>query len=298
MLHQYQTRDVTSCLGSRHVVFVGDSVTRQLFFQFAHSVDAALPTGPPNNDQKHQDYNFETSFKLRLTFHWDPFLNSSAAQSYLRSTPATSQLQRPALLVLGSGLWYLRSPDSGGLPAWESMMESTLETLSRVPSGAADTVVVLPVEDVISAKLSPERAASMHASDIDAMNSDLAHRIRPPAMHDPFAFTAAGGSGVPYIAFPSVFNEMIDSTQTDDGLHFSNSVVAMQARVLLNLRCNDILPKVFPFDKTCCRSYPWPSFLHLALLVAVLSWGPIAWYRARRHCESLDSDFVQRYIDR
>ena len=146
MLYDYKKEDISYCLSMRHVVFIGDSVTRQLFFQFAHSIDATLPKGPPNDDQKHQNYDLESFHKLKLSFYWDPFLNSTIAHSYTRGSFTTTRQQRPALLVLGSGLWYLRYPESGGLPAWESMMEATLESLSRVPSGAADFVAVLPVD--------------------------------------------------------------------------------------------------------------------------------------------------------
>lgn len=285
MLYTYQAADVESCLESRHVVFIGDSITRQLFFQFAHSVDGTLPTAPANDDQKHQDHNYVTFHKLRLSFYWDPFLNTSTTRSYVHRSSTVTHEQRPALLVLGSGLWYLRYADSGGLPAWESMMETTLDAMFRAQTQPADNVAVLPVEDVVPSKLSAERAATMHASDIDAMNSDLLHRIRPAAQNDPFAFASSPEPKAPYISFPSVFNQMIQPSQTEDGVHFSDAVVQMQARILLNLRCNDVLPKVFPHDKTCCRSYPWPSLVHLLVLAATLLWGPFAWYRARRYSE-------------
>ncbi|KAJ3552255.1 hypothetical protein NM688_g4246 [Phlebia brevispora] len=280
MLYNYQPADISYCLGSRHVVFVGDSVTRQLYFQFLHSMDSALPSAPPDDEHKHMDYSYMSAQNVQLSFHWDPFLNSSAAQTYIHGAPGIRLQDKPALLVLGSGLWYLRYAESGGLPVWESMMEGTVNGTQQ--HEAADLVVILPVEDVVPSKLSPDRAASMHGSDIDAMNSDLSHRVRPPFLDDPFSFTSSGGSTPPALAFPSVFNLMLDPTQTDDGLHFSDAVVQMQARILMNLRCNDVLPKVFPHDKTCCRSYPWPTLIHLVILVATLIYGPVSWFLLRR----------------
>ena len=128
--------------------------------------------------------------------------------------------------------------------------------------------------------LSADRAQSMRSSDIDAMNSDLLHRIRPPHINDPFAFFSSPSSSP--IALPLVFNKMLDPSQTDDGLHFFDTVVKMQANILLNLRCNDVLPKTFPLDKTCCRSYPWPSPVHFLVLAGVILWGPVTWFLSRR----------------
>lgn len=250
-----------------------------------HTLDATLPASPTADDQKHVDYELTTSQGITLSFFWDPFLNSSHALSYTqRSTsPTFADSIRPDILVLGSGLWYLRYADtSGGLPAWEAMMERLLEALASIPGKAADLVVVLPVEEVVPSKLSLERAATMHSSDIDAMNSDLAHRIRPPSSADPFAFFTPPQGPLP-LTLPLVFNQMLDDSQTEDGLHFSASVVKAQANVLLNLRCNDALPKTPPFETTCCRRYPWPSFTHFIVLSALLIWGPVAWLLARQH---------------
>ncbi|CAL1695222.1 unnamed protein product [Somion occarium] len=281
MMYNYQPKDVETCINTKPIVFIGDSVTRQLFFQTAHVVDSTLPSAPPDDEHKHSDHLLTAKSGIQLSFHWDPFLNTSDTQKYIH--PNVYQAgERPALLVVGSGLWYLRYPDSGGLPAWELKIESTLDALSDPANRPADTVAFLPVEDVIPSKLSKDRAESMRSSDIDAMNSDLLHRIRPPHINDPFAFFAPASQRESPIALPLVFNSMLDPSQTDDGLHFSDTVVKMQANVLLNLRCNDVLPKTFPIDKTCCRSYPWPSPIHLLVLAAVILWGPVIWFLPRR----------------
>ncbi|OSC99465.1 O-acetyltransferase [Trametes coccinea BRFM310] len=285
MMYQYPPKDVATCMASRRVVFIGDSVTRQLFFQFAHVVDPALPTAPPDDDQKHADYIYTSNTDIQLAFHWDPYLTSNHTRAILHPGPHhQSSPDTPALLVLGSGLWYLRYSESGGLSAWEATVESTLDAISEAPTPIADVVVMLPVEDVVPSKLSRERAAFMHVSDIDAMNSDLLHRIQPPALRDPFTFLPVPSRrphGLP-VALPLVFNQMLHPSQTQDGLHFSDLLVTMQAQILLNLRCNDVLPKTFPMDKTCCHTYPWPSVLHLLVLAGVILWAPANWLLARR----------------
>lgn len=288
MLYNYTPDDAATCLTSKPVVFIGDSVTRQLYFQFIHSLDRSLPAAPPDDEHKHVDYRFTTSYNTDLLFFWDPFLNTTATQTYVH-TPSSSSAERrdrPALLVLGSGLWYLRyATSSGGLPSWELTVQTVLRSLTRPQTQPADATVILPIENVVSSKLSQDRASSMHASDIDAMNSDLVHRIRPPSLTDPFTFFPPSGTvqSSQSVFFPSVFNQMLDPSQTEDGLHFSDAVVKLQAAVLMNLRCNEVLPKAFPLDKTCCRSYPWSKPLHLIILAALILWGPTSWFLARRY---------------
>lgn len=300
MLYQYKADDAATCLASQNVVFIGDSVTRQLYFQFIHSLDASLPASPPDDEHKHMDYRFTTTHDTGLLFYWDPFLNTSATETYIHSPVAlpplaSERINRPALLVSGTGLWYLRyATTSGGLPSWVSTIEAVLQSVAREQAHIADAVVMLPVENVVSSKLSPDRASTMRDSDIDAMNSDLVHRIRPPSLADPFSFFPSAGTQGSSVFFPSVFNEMLDSSQTEDGLHFSDAVVQLQATVLMNLRCNEVMPKTFPLDKTCCRSYPWPQPLHLLVLGAFILWGPVACFLTRRYSKSCSSRPVCR----
>ncbi|KZW02532.1 Cas1p-domain-containing protein [Exidia glandulosa HHB12029] len=286
MVHQYKAKDVETCMKYGRVVFVGDSVTRQLFFALAHIADPSLPQGPPSSDQKHSDYAYDTKSGVHLNFIWDPFLNTSKTATILQGnvdfTPATApDTQPPTLLVMGSGLWYLRySADTGGLPTWTSMIETTFAKISNAKKPIAQRLVFLPVEQVVESQLSEVRAASIHPADIEAMNSDLSHRISPPTttIWNGDGVLAGGSTkGAPLpIALPMAFNLMLDPSQSKDGMHFSANLVQAQANVLLNLRCNEELPKVFPLDKTCCRSYPTPSYLQLAVLAVIVLWGPIA----------------------
>jgi len=282
MAHSYKPADASTCLSSKQVVFIGDSVTRQLFFQFANLVDQKLPAAPPDDQSKHQDYNLTSSNRISLSFYWDPYMNASYSQ-FVHSSGGdrvASSSDRPAILVLGTGLWYLRYSDtSGGLPAWASRIGSVLDVLKHANPKPADEIVFLPIEDPVTSKLSPERASSIHPSDVDAMNSDLYHRIYP-SFQEPNGVPPLHTTTIP-ISLPLVFNRMLDDSQTEDGLHFSDAVVKAQANVLLNLHCNDKFPKRFPMDKTCCRSYPWPSAVHTLVYVALVAWGPGIWLYSR-----------------
>ncbi|KAF8168192.1 O-acetyltransferase [Crassisporium funariophilum] len=281
MLHPYLEKEASSCLRSKEVIFIGDSVTRKLFFQLSRLLDPSLPNSPSDDTRKHSDHTFYTKHGTNLTFTWDPFLNTSYTQWILaesRSHEVTrGDLPPPAMLVLGSGLWYLRyANSSGGISSWESKMDEIFDKLASNPK-PADEVVILPVEQVVGSKLSTERASSMHASDIDAMNSDLYHRINPPSKDFKHAFSSL--SSPPSISLPLVFNQMLHESLTEDGLHFSDTLIKIQANILLNLRCNDRLPKTFPLNKTCCSRYPWPSVLHLILIAAVVLSGPYMLYK-------------------
>ena len=277
MLNTYTPNDASTCFGSRQVVFVGDSVTRHLFFQFAHIVDPKLPDAPPDDDHKHSDHTLDAENRVKLSFYWDPYMNSSYSQLiHPTGTNRAPSLDsgRPALLVLGTGLWYLRYKDSGGLPAWEARVEAVIETIKSAKPALADEIILLPVEEPTVSKLSPDRADTIRISDVDAMNSDLFHRIYPPDG----SFPTSPLLSPHHISLPLVLNRMLDDSQTADGLHFSKSIITSQANLLLNFRCNDVLSKKYPMDKTCCRSYPHPSLFHLFVIAAVCLAAPAFWY--------------------
>ncbi|KAF8922642.1 10 TM acyl transferase domain found in Cas1p-domain-containing protein [Mucidula mucida] len=294
MIHTYKPTDVVACADSREFVFIGDSVTRTLFFQFAHIIGPNLPLAPPDDNQKHADYSLRADSGITVSFYWDPFLNSTRVNDLINTDIYASRtVRRPAMLVLGSGLWHLRYAEtSGGIPSWEANMER--------PNKPADEVVVLPVEQVITSKLSHDRAETIRPSFVDAMNSDLFHRINP-SLANYFNILGRTPPAIP-VSLPVVFNDMVDIRETGDGLHFSPTIVRQQANLLLNLRCNDHLPQHFPYDTTCCRSYPWPGIMHFVVLVFTISWGPISLLSSQhagqrfRHIPTINAEHIPRLV--
>ena len=271
MLHDYRAHEAQQCFEKGRLIFIGDSTTRKLFYQTARVLDNKLPAAPPDNNRKHANADLSTSYGASLSFIWDPYLNSSHIYDLIERRSGTAP--RPALLVIGSGLWYLRySNSSGGLPAWEANMGRILRSISASEAKIADSVVVLPVEQVVTSKLSHERASTMRSSDIDAMNSDLLHRINPP--DSGLMRTAKMYKATVPVALPFVFNQMLEASTTEDGLHYADPVIRAQATILINMRCNGFMPKTFPFNKTCCNRYPRPSFIHAIVLFVVILWGP------------------------
>lgn len=283
-MHKYTAKDTDKCLKSKRVVFVGDSVTRQLFFSMAHLADPTLPSAPPTSFEKHSDHSFTSGTGTWFDFFWDPFLNSTKTAALLKGNGYGGR-DTPALLVIGSGLWFLRyAEDTGGISAWEATIERALDTISKSAPGLADEVIILPVQEPDETKLSPERATFINNADVDAMNSDIVHRLAPDSptfndrerLPDPDSSTQAPSQTGVRVMFPSVFNRMLDPSLTEDGLHYNEVITTYQAQLLLNLRCNDALPKKYPLDKTCCSRYPRPPVIQLITLFMLTLYGPVA----------------------
>lgn len=153
-------------------------------------------------------------------------------------------------------------------------MDAVFKAVRTTGAPIADEVILMPVENAIESRLSPERAATVHKADIQRMNNRLA---------DSLGKTNS-------LAIPTVFNKLIDGLvdETEDGLHFSETISKVQAQILINLRCNDVLPKRFPFDKTCCSQYPTPNWIQVTLLIVLLAWAPAGLYLySRRECALL-----------
>jgi hypothetical protein len=281
-MRSYQPQDTLYCLTSRQVVFIGDSSTRELFYAFANILNPASPTTTPSDGARHQDVFLRTPSSTQITFYWDPYLNNTRTKQWMGLLEDTSDdgyprrhTRPPAMIVLGSGLWYLRYSE-GGIASWEANTESLLSIASNSTVVLADEVIFLPVPHIVESLLRPDRAETMRISDVEAMNLDLFHRVYPLASD---SSSPNFVSSLP-VGLPLALNEMTDPSETLDGLHYSAAVTRAQANLLLNLHCNKHLAKHPPFSTTCCTSYPRPGSLHLLVLVLIVFWGPVNWLRS------------------
>lgn len=271
MLHNYTPKETTSCLEGRRLVFIGDSTVRQVFYAVVNTIDPAI------NDAfatRHESRSVQAGGMV-FDFIWDQFLNETHTADILigeyrgllrdQKTP-----QIPSLLVFGTGLHFLRQyPPDQALSLWKANMDRLFTALANDKPLIADEVILLPVEEPVEARLTPERAASLKMADVRRMNEDLAQRRFPDISSAPLP-----------VSIPWVFNKMISDAgeETEDGLHYSARITKIQANILWNLRCNDVLPKKFPLDKTCCSLYPTPHSMQFVWLIVIMLLAPVAMY--------------------
>lgn len=237
MLHPYTAKDLSTCFvqsESNRVLFIGDSIARQSFLALARIADPYLTP----SYEKHADQTIRGPEGLLLEYRWDPFLNSSSTASLLQPSSLDEAHDRPALLVFSTGLWHLRYLST------ESAQSTWASTVDRIFASAsaqavADQVILLPLTPVVEPLLTAERAATLSNTAISEFNALLkqkeAHHGLPSAVEVPWAWNLMLGQDATDAA-----------DQTLDGLHYSDLITGQQAQVLVNLRCNDFLPKKFP----------------------------------------------------
>ncbi|KAI9624365.1 hypothetical protein KEM48_008947 [Puccinia striiformis f. sp. tritici PST-130] len=279
MLHTYKPKTVGQCLAGRSVVFIGDSITRVLFYGALRTMD---PSITPDGQAKHSDRTLKIG-GIEWRYVWDPFLNSTTwseilSAHYMSSLPSPTSTSkedlatknRPALLVVGSGLWFLGLPS--GIDSWKQKIDHLVQltspslTTRKSHSRIADEIVLLPVEYPAFDKLNQARKQKMHPNEVKEMNA--------------YTLQTVDSNPSSPITIPTVMNLISQQapSETEDGLHYSNKLSDIQARILFNLHCNDQVIKKFPLDKTCCFRYPTPNWIQIILLLFLLIWAPLGIY--------------------
>ena len=279
MMHEYNAKDVTTCLKSRRVVFIGDSVTRQIFWAFAKKLDV-----PEHREDRHSNISVH-AHGLTVEFAWDPYLNTSnldreAAAASL-SGSRNKHTDKAAILLIGGGLWHTRYLGEASYRRFESSISRITRALhyGRIPEtpsgqpghgsqGVDDLVVIAPIQVPCYDALSPERARSITPARVTPIYQHLQQSSIERNVTVAWSFSHMTWRE------PSAYDQ--------DGLHVTGAVAAKMADVLLNARCNAVLrqsnSKGYPMDKTCCNTYQRPNrtqsvilIVSLGLLLALIS---------------------------
>ena len=270
MMHKYRTKDVSLCLSSRRIVFVGDSTIRQIFWATAKKLGVTQ-----HQKEQHTSFSF-TNHGVTIEFIWDPFLNSSYLQREVTAAAISeingSAVNSTALLIIGGGLWHARHLGDASLQHYKDSIGHITQILdvqntdiqpkpgAVVPAfNVANNLVVLtPVPTPLYEDLAPMRTAITPAK-IDSMNKHL-RGLSSQRILVAWAFALMSTS---------------KSAYREGGLHFKENVANSMADALLNRRCNIVLrrasPKRYPMDKTCCNVYREPNRTQ-SLLLNLSTW--------------------------
>lgn len=262
MIHSYTPTDVKNCLSSRRVVFAGDSTIRQVFWATAKKLDPTIET----KGEKHTDITVERD-GVKLQFYWDPFLNETAAVTDLKRLESGVE-QAPAVMLLGTGLWYARYEDSNKFKKWRDSVDNVVEHMRTGRKSTdlthSDFAVLAPVPVPSWEMLNEERKKTITVDTIEKMNAYLQELLD---IH-----------GVDVVSSWNRMTTGFPVTYQPGGIHVQEAIAAKQADTLLNLRCNAVLQDKYPYDRTCCNKYHPPNWQQWWLLIVVLLVLPILQY--------------------
>lgn len=232
---------------------------REQFYSLTRMVREIDTKGPLHIDRKYESKEHGMTFE----FWWDPYINSTRTVEMLNTTDPDN---RPSLLVIGSGIWYMRHLGDRYFDEWRKGVDRVMDAVQS-SSKVADAVLLSPVEIPQFDRLNAVRQQRFTMDKINRMNNYLKGKEPTLDIQTPFAV-------------PFAWNSICSSTvnQTDDGLHYKPTVTTVQATLGLNYRCNDLLPKHFPMANTCCMQYPTPAWYQNLILLYFLLWIPIGFY--------------------
>lgn len=271
MMQDYNYNKFTSCLQGRTLVFSGDSIVRRMYFGTIGLLDPEFDTAKMLREGKHRDFSVSKG-GVELQFTWDPYLNSTRTINILeRRDISHKNGSRPAIVVMGTGLWELQNlgdqAQQGYIEAIDRIIEATGPKAANRPP-IADQVVLIPVEHTNPAKIKPYKAKEMANPNIDALNGILREKLPP------YQSSTISDLSVLY-AINALVDTPLAANHTSDGVHYGPAIVSTQVNLMLNLRCNDEMPKKFPFEKTCCAQYPAPNWMQTSIILFALIWGPL-----------------------
>ncbi|KAI9721733.1 MAG: hypothetical protein M1812_002068 [Candelaria pacifica] len=274
IIHDYKTKDLTTCLRSKRVLFVGDSTIRQIFWATAKKLDRAGADEAMVQADQHGDLEFIRD-GVDIQFVWDPYLNTSRLHQELiayRDHPTSSLgkhqniTESAAVILAGAGLWYARHVPLAHLRQFKHAIDSIVPFMYPPPAikvgslnssrtavsakgDANNLLLIAPVQQPFYEMLSPSRAETITPDRIDPMNDYLQQ------------LSAFQGADIAWSY--SLMTHKLKAAYEESGLHVVESVATKQADILLNIRCNDEFARSgsYPYDRTCCSSYGKPGWV-------------------------------------
>lgn len=291
LLHEYNAREIQSCLQCNRLLFVGDSTIRQVYWATVRRLDTQRAAEMSLSAPKHGNLKFGQGC-VEVEFWWDPFLNSTMLtkeikhyRSYMESSNSTGT----AAMLVGTGLWHAKTLGPMFLPGFKQSIDSVAASLAHTPTGknavalppsrrdgSAYLVLFAPIPLPIQSRLDPAHAATMTPERIQGMNEYLR--------------SAASKFSIEVLWSYSFMTGQRDSAFETDGYHAVKMIADRQADVFLNMRCNS-QPSLehYPFDKTCCNFQPRVYREQLLLLLAATITALSALFSTRKPRSDDDS---------
>lgn len=164
-------KKLQSQLKQRRIVFVGDSMTRSIFYAFSRAMgddigatyDATLP--------KHSDVSREIG-TTQLEFRWAPMAQDSLGKLQQYNKDVFSEADIPDALIIGGGAWdrlHSWAIDDKNLKGLKDKLKALASEMGRAKQHGIPTVWVNPTTINTKALLTDEKRENLKEQDMQQM---------------------------------------------------------------------------------------------------------------------------------
>ncbi|XP_054167954.1 N-acetylneuraminate 9-O-acetyltransferase-like [Oppia nitens] len=246
MIHTYNKIDSRMCLryiaywgGKNHIVFLGDSRIRQLYYAF-------IKTCVPNENlintayPAHHDLEYkERDLKLDVRFLWHPVVNESMTKVFTQWL-SLQVSERPNLIVMGSATHSIKSSNAS-VKALEYYRKNLTLLMPSLDKLSASSKILWALQDPVSSEKLDVGRVMITNEQIDAYNKAAMEILKYSNSNNVHIWSSARLVAQGYASDLSNPNE--------DGLHTNNKALNFAAQILFNMYCND---QMNYNDGTCC----------------------------------------------
>ncbi|RMC05008.1 hypothetical protein DUI87_18188 [Hirundo rustica rustica] len=217
MMHKYKNSEAKNCLIDKHVVFIGDSRIRQLFYSFIKLLNPQVK----EEGIKHGNI---------------PFEDKSASIK-------VGSVAKPHIIVVGAATWSIKihNGSNEALAQYKVNITSIAPLLEKL---AISSDVYWVLQDPVYEDMLSESRKMITNEKINAYN-EAAVRI----------LNSSSRNSKAKVKVFSVSKLIAQETimKSADGLHLPESSRDTNAMILMNVYCNKIMK---PIDGSCCQPQP------------------------------------------
>jgi len=251
MMHTYSDIDSKRCMryiaywgGKNHIVFLGDSRIRQLYYEMVKHFN---PDDPLMDTKAHGHLKFsDEQLKLTVEFLWQPVVNSSMMEVYESWVKGLPE-KRPKVIVTGSATWSIKESNAS-LNALLSYKDSLAKLVPNFDRLAPTTKVLWMLQDPIVPDKLEEARRAITNEQIDLYNKAAMEILR---------------SSLVQIWSSSRLVSQGYNQDCEDGIHIGKVALKYDTQILFNMYCNDHMNFE---DGTCCSSAESVTTLQIVTL--------------------------------
>ncbi|UXI14650.1 hypothetical protein NH340_JMT00593 [Sarcoptes scabiei] len=263
MMHTYSRLDIRRCIkyiaywgGQNHIVFMGESRVRQLYYQLIKSICLNSHQITDSFQEEDQEY-VEKEINLLVRFLWRPKIDQSVVDEFVRWANQKDS-RRPSIVMIGSAAYNsdFNKRNSTILESFKRNLTRLLPYLEAL--NHTTSVLWMLQEPIFTSDLKNNIDSAIMNEQIDLYN-----RIATEALSSTNVNTVHIWSSARLISLGFKDDGSQNDTSSRSSFRVHPNSLKFSIQILLNLYCND---QMNYNDGTCCSDPERYTLIQLIVL--------------------------------